>query len=119
MNVTIISSKDKQEYAVIRYDEWIKLRSLLEELEERFDSQILSAEITTYHDETFGEDDLETALTDEQPSQILADFGRPPVKTTTSSPVAREKRQREKDLSLLNPLAKALKCEVEDLILFR
>lgn len=123
MTIQIIKHDDKPQYAVVPFDEWEALIDRLEELEDLREARAISAAIAE-GEETYPHELLERLLRlEEHPLKIwreyrgltLAELAK---QCGVSSPALSqiETGKRTPSVDLLTKLAKALRCDMEDLI---
>ena len=123
MNVQIISSDKKPQYAVIPFDEWQKLQDHLEDLEDLADVRALSARVASGEDETFPGEFVDRLLSGEHPLTVWREF-RGMTKAAlaaacgVSAPAISqiEGGKRDPSASLLRRMATALSCSMDDLM---
>jgi DNA-binding XRE family transcriptional regulator len=123
MNVQIISSDKKPQFAVIPFDEWQKLQDRLEDLEDLADARALSARIASGEDETFPGEFVDRLLSGEHPLTVWREFrGMTSAALASACGVSGpaisqiESGKREPSASLLRRMATALRCSMDDLM---
>ena len=123
MNVQIISSGKKPQFAVIPFDEWQKLQDRLEDLEDIADAGTLSAHIASGEDETFPGEFVDRLLSGEHPLTVWREFrGMTSAALASACGVSApaisqiESGKREPSASLLKRMALTLRCNMDDLM---
>jgi DNA-binding XRE family transcriptional regulator len=123
MNVQIISSGKKPQFAVIPFDEWQKLQDRLENLEDIADARTLSARIASGEDETFPGEFVDRLLSGEHPLTVWREFrGMTGAALASACGVSApaisqiESGKREPSAPLLKRMATTLRCNMDDLM---
>jgi DNA-binding XRE family transcriptional regulator len=122
MNVQIIKHKGAPEYAIVPFEEWEKIISRLEELEDIRDARVVKAAIAE-GEETYGEDFVKRLCFGKSRLKVWREYRKMTLvdlaKTCGVSVAAIsqiENGKRTPSVDLLMKLAKALNCDMEDLI---
>ena len=121
MNIQIIEHNGTPEYAIVPFDEWEKIISRMEELEDILDARNISAAIAE-GEETFPDDFVKRLSSGECPIKVWREYRKLTlaklakacgVSIPAISQIENDKRTPSVDL--LVKLSKALCCEMEDL----
>jgi len=123
MTIQIIKHNDKPEYAVVPFNEWEALIRRLEELEDLYEARAISASIAD-GEETYPSEFVERLLlSGEHPLKIWREYRGFTLAVLAkecgvSSPALSqiETGKRTPRVDLLSKLAKALRCDIEDLL---
>jgi DNA-binding XRE family transcriptional regulator len=122
MNIQIIEHNGTPEYAIIPFDEWEKIMSRMEEMEDIRDARNISAAIGA-GEETFPDDLVKRLSSGESHLKVWREYRK-----LTLSKLAKacgvsipaisqiENGKRTPSVDLLVKLSKALCCDMEDLI---
>ena len=122
MNIQIIENNGAPEYAIVPFDEWEKIISRMEDLEDIRDARNISAEIATGV-ETFPADFVKRLSSGESRLKVWREYRKLTlaklakacgVSIPAISQIENDKRTPSVDLLL--KLSNALCCEMEDLI---
>ena len=122
MNVQIIKHKGAPEYAIVPFEEWEKIISRLEELEDIRDARVVRA-ATAEGEETYGEDFVTRLCFGKSRLKVWREYRKLTlvdlakicgVSVAAISQI--ENGKRTPSVDLLMKLAKALNCDMEDLI---
>ena len=121
MNIQIIENNGAPEYAIVPFDEWEKIISRMEDLEDIRDARNISAEIAA-GEETFPADFVKRLSVGESRLKVWREYRKLTLaklaKTCgVSIPAISqiENNKRTPSVDLLVKLSKALCCEMEDL----
>jgi len=121
MNIQIIENNGMPEYAIVPFDEWEKIISRMEDLEDIRDARNISAEIAAGV-ETFPADFVKRLSSGESRLKVWREY-----RNLTLAKLAKtcgvsipaisqiENNKRTPSVDLLVKLSKALCCEMEDL----
>ena len=122
MNIQIIEHEGTPEYAIVPFDEWEKIVSRMEELEDIRDARNISAAIAE-GEETFPDDFVKRLSSGENPIRVWREYRKLTlVKLAKACGVSIpaisqiENGKRSPSVDLLAKLSKALCCDMEDLI---
>ena len=122
MNIQIIKQNGVPEYAIIPFDKWEKMVNRLEELEDIRDARNIAAAITG-GEETFPADFVRRLASGESRLKVWREYRKLTLATlakdcgVTISAISQiENGKRTPSVDLLVKLAKALDCDMEDLI---
>jgi DNA-binding XRE family transcriptional regulator len=122
MNIQIIKHNGAPEYAIIPFDEWKKIISRMEEMEDIRDARKISAAITA-GEETFPSDFVKRLSSGESRLRVWREYRKLTltklakacgVSIPAISQIENDKRTPSVDL--LVKLSKALCCDMEDLV---
>jgi len=122
MNIQVIEHNGSPEYAIIPFDEWEKLISHLEELEDIRDARNISAAIAA-GEETFPVDFVKRLSSGENRLKVWREYRKFTlaklakacgVSIPAISQIENDKRA--PSVGLLVKLSKALNCDMEDLV---
>ena len=122
MNIQIIENNGAPEYAIIPFDEWEKITSRLEDLEDIRDARNISAAIAAGV-ETFPADFVKRLSSGESRLKVWREYRKLTlsklakacgVSTPAISQIENDKRT--PSVHLLVKLSKALCCDMEDLV---
>jgi DNA-binding XRE family transcriptional regulator len=122
MNIQIIEHNGTPEYAIIPFDEWEKIISRMEEMEDIRDARNISAAIAA-GEETFPADFVKRLSSGESRLKVWREYRKLTLaklaKTCgVSIPAISqiENNKRTPSVDLLVKLSKALSCDMEDLV---
>jgi DNA-binding XRE family transcriptional regulator len=122
MNIQIIKHDGTPEYAIIPFDEWEKIISRMEEMEDVRDARNISAEIAA-GEETFPDDFVKRLSYGESRLKIWREYRKLTLAKLAkacgvSIPAISqiENNKRTPSVDLLVKLSKTLCCDMEDLI---
>lgn len=122
MNIQIIKQNGAPEYAIIPFDKWEKMVSLIEELEDIRDARNISAAIAD-GEETFPADFVKRLSSGESRLKVWREYRQMTLaklakdcEVTVSAISQIENSKRTPSVDLLIKLARALECDMEDLI---
>ena len=122
MNIQIIKQNGAPEYAIIPFDKWKKMVSLIEELEDIRDARNISAAISD-GEETFPDDFVKRLSSGESRLKAWREYRKMTLAklakdcgVTVSAISQIENSKRTPSVDLLIKLARALDCDMEDLI---
>jgi len=122
MNIQIIEHNGAPEYAIIPFDEWEKIISRMEEMEDIRDARNISSSIAA-GEETFPDDFVKRLSSGENRLKVWREYRKLTlaklakacgVSIPAISQIENDKRTPSVDL--LVKLSKALCCDMEDLI---
>jgi DNA-binding XRE family transcriptional regulator len=122
MNIQIIEHNGAPEYAIIPFDEWEKIISRMEEMEDIRDARNISSSIAA-GEETFPDDFIKRLSSGENRLKVWREYRKLTlaklakacgVSIPAISQIENDKRTPSVDL--LVKLSKALCCDMEDLI---
>ncbi len=122
MNIQIIKQNGAPEYAIIPFDKWEKMVSLIEELEDIRDARNISAAIAD-GEETFPDNFVKRLSSGENRLKVWREYRKMTLANlakgcgvTVSAISQIENSKRAPSVDLLIKLARALDCDMEDLI---
>jgi DNA-binding XRE family transcriptional regulator len=122
MNIQIIEHNGAPEYAIIPFDEWEKIISRMEEMEDIRDARNISSSIAA-GEETFPDDFVKRLSSGENRLKVWREYRKLTlaklakacgVSIPAISQIENDKRT--PSVNLLAKLSKALCCDMEDLI---
>jgi DNA-binding XRE family transcriptional regulator len=122
MNIQIIEHNGAPEYAIIPFDEWEKIISRMEEMEDIRDARNISSSIAA-GEETFPDDFIKRLSSGENRLKVWREYRKLTlaklakacgVSIPAISQIENDKRT--PSVNLLAKLSKALCCDMEDLI---
>lgn len=123
MTVQIITKDKNPEFAVIPFDEWQKLQERLEDLEDVSVARLLSGRIASGEDETFPSEFVDRLLSGEHPLAVWREYrGLTCAALASACGVSApaisqiENGKRDPSASLLRRMARALRCDMDDLM---
>ena len=122
MNVQIIKHKGAPEYAIVPFEEWEKMVSRLEELEDIRDARNVKAAIAE-GEETYGSDFVKRLVSGENRLKIWRSHRNLTIAklaeacgVSVAAVSQIENNKRKTSIDLLVKLARALECDMENII---